>query len=106
LSDALPFGEWLKRRRRALDLTQQALADLVHCSIVTIRKIESSDLIPSKELARELAIALQVPEADRASFVQFARSREAEMPAAFRSEPAARSDAAPRVYRVPASLDR
>ncbi len=107
MSDPLSFGEWLKHRRKTLDLTQQALADLAHCSIVTIRKIESSDLIPSKQLAKELAMALQVPEADRAAYIQFARSREAHMPAtAFsaRSEPAARSDVAPRAYRVPSSL--
>ncbi len=107
MSDPLSFGEWLKHRRKTLDLTQQALADLAHCSIVTIRKIESSDLTPSKQLSKELAIALQVPEADQAAFIQFARSREAEMPAAAFStplEPAARSDLAPRAYRVPSSL--
>ena len=91
MSDPLSFGEWLKRRRKALDLTQQALADLAHCSIVTIRKIESSDLAPSKQLAQALAIALDVPEADRAVFIQFARSRDEAIPAAFRSEHATRS---------------
>jgi len=36
------FGSWLKRRRRALDLTQQDVADQVGCSVVTIRKIEGN----------------------------------------------------------------
>ena len=32
------FGEWLKQRRKALDLTQNELAERVGCSLATIRK--------------------------------------------------------------------
>ena len=112
----LTFGPWLKQRRKTLDLTQQALADRAHCSIVTIRKIESSAFTPSKQLAAELAHALEIPTADHKDFIQFARSRFDEKAAAAfsnrsatvnRSEPVPRSvPATPpaRVYRVPASL--
>ena len=33
------FGNWIKRRRKALDLTQQELADRVGCSLSLIFKI-------------------------------------------------------------------
>ena len=51
----LTFGLWLKRRRRALDLTQEDLAERAYCSVNSIRKIESGDLTPSKALAQEIA---------------------------------------------------
>jgi transcriptional regulator with XRE-family HTH domain len=35
------FGYWIRWQRKALDLTQQALADRVGCSLVAIKKIES-----------------------------------------------------------------
>jgi transcriptional regulator with XRE-family HTH domain len=34
------FGEWLKRRRQSLDLTQAELAKRVDCSLFALRKIE------------------------------------------------------------------
>jgi transcriptional regulator with XRE-family HTH domain len=106
----LTFGPWLKQRRKTLDLTQQALADRAHCSVVTIRKVESAALTPSRQLAAELAHALDIAPSDQPDFIQFARSRFDQKPAAAfstRSEPAARSlPVAPtvRVYRVPAAL--
>jgi predicted ATPase/transcriptional regulator with XRE-family HTH domain/Flp pilus assembly protein TadD len=106
----LTFGPWLKLRRKTLDLTQQALADRAHCSIVSIRKIESSALTPSKQLAAELAHALEIASADHKDFIHFARSRFDEKPAAafsHRSEPSPRSipiATTARMYHVPASL--
>ena len=38
------FGYWLRRRRKALDLTQEALARQVGCAVITIRKIEADEL--------------------------------------------------------------
>ena len=70
------FGNWLKRRRRALDLTQGALADCAGCSIVTIRKFEADERRPSHQLAELLAGCLQIPAADRAHFISFARQPE------------------------------
>lgn len=72
--DASPsFGSWLKRRRKALDLTQADLARLASCSVVSIRKFESDTQRPSRQLAELLATQLHIPPEQRARFVQFAR---------------------------------
>src|SRR5579864_764905 len=67
------FGSWLKQRRKALDLTQQDVADQVSCSVVTIRKIEGDVARPSKQIAERLADVLAVASDERAAFVNFAR---------------------------------
>ncbi len=69
----LSFGGWLKRRRAGLGLTQAELAQAIGYSYETIRKLEADKLRPSKTLASRLAEALQIPPADRAAFVRFAR---------------------------------
>lgn len=67
------FGLWMKQRRKTLDLTQRALADLAGCSPATIEKIEADERRPSLQLAGLLADALEVPEAERADFLKVAR---------------------------------
>ncbi|HVO42816.1 MAG TPA: helix-turn-helix domain-containing protein [Aggregatilineales bacterium] len=67
------FGEWLKRRREQLRLTQRALGVTVHCSVAMIKKIEADERDPSPELARLLAIALKIPESNHRLFVEVAR---------------------------------
>jgi len=42
------FGRWLQRRRKALDLTQEALARRVACAAETLRKIEADVRHPSR----------------------------------------------------------
>jgi predicted ATPase/transcriptional regulator with XRE-family HTH domain len=71
----LSFGRWLKRRRKALDLTQDQLARQVSCAVGTIRKLEADALQPSREIAARLAERLAVPIEARADFVAFARGR-------------------------------
>ncbi|HSD85746.1 MAG TPA: tetratricopeptide repeat protein [Anaerolineae bacterium] len=73
MQDFQAFALWLKRRRKALDLTRDALAGLAHCSVSTVRRLEANDLRPSKQLAESLAEALQIPSDQRGAFVQFAR---------------------------------
>src|SRR5438034_10765228 len=68
------FGEWLRRRRRALDLTRDELALQVGCAAATIKKIESDERRPSRQLAERLAVSLEIPAADRAAFLQAARA--------------------------------
>ena len=68
------FGYWLRRRRRALDLTQEALAQRVSCSGFSIRKIEADERRPSRRLAERLAISLAIPEAERRNFLDVARA--------------------------------
>jgi predicted ATPase/transcriptional regulator with XRE-family HTH domain len=74
--DADPsFGRWLKRRRKALDLTQDQLARQVSCAVGTIRKLEADALQPSREIAGRLAERLAIPIEARADFIAFARGR-------------------------------
>ena len=55
MADAPAFGRWLKQRRHALDLTQDALAEQVGCSTDTIRKLEAERTRASRLLAERLA---------------------------------------------------
>ena len=67
------FGYWLRRRRKALDLTQGALAQKVSCSQAAIKKIEAEERRPSKGLAERLAEHLAIPVLERAAFLAAAR---------------------------------
>jgi transcriptional regulator with XRE-family HTH domain len=69
----ISFGSWLRQRRRMLDLTQQDFANLVGCARSTVRRIEASDLKPSKALALILLEKLGIPESERPEWVHFAR---------------------------------
>lgn len=68
------FGYWLRRRRRALDLTQEALAQRVSCSHFSIRKIEADERRPSRGLAERLAKSLAITEDERRDFLDAARA--------------------------------
>ena len=68
------FGYWLRRRRKALDLTQDALAQRVSCSGFTIRKIEADERRPSRHLADRLAVSLAIPAEERRAFMEAARA--------------------------------
>ena len=65
----LSFGLWIKRRRKALDLTQDALAALVGCSKDLIVKIEGDARRPSREIAALLATQLQLAPEERDDFI-------------------------------------
>lgn len=67
------FGEWLKQRRKALDLTQEELAQKAGCSIFALRKIESGERRPSKQLAGLLADSLGIPPDEKQTFIRVAR---------------------------------
>ena len=62
---AVSFGYWLRRRRKALDLTQAELAAKTGCAVTTIKKLETDARRPSRQLAERLAEALALPEAER-----------------------------------------
>ncbi|HEY8709513.1 MAG TPA: helix-turn-helix transcriptional regulator, partial [Burkholderiaceae bacterium] len=68
------FGYWLRRRRKALDLTQEALAQRVSCSVFSIRKVEADERRPSRRLAERLAASLAIPEEERRDFLDAARA--------------------------------
>ena len=67
------FGDWLRRRRRALDWTQAELARRVNCAAATIRKIEADERKPSRQLAELLFAQLGVPAAQRPALLHAAR---------------------------------
>lgn len=67
------FGNWVRRRRKTLDLTQQALATQVGCSVSLILKIEMDERRPSRQIARLLADQLQIPEEQKELFLKIAR---------------------------------
>ncbi len=68
------FGQWLRQRRRSLDMTQTELASLVGCSTVNIRKLEGGERRPSRQMADLLADHLGIADEERAAFVRFART--------------------------------
>jgi tetratricopeptide (TPR) repeat protein/transcriptional regulator with XRE-family HTH domain len=98
------FGYWLRRRRKALDLTQEALARRVSCSDFTIRKIEADERRPSRHLADRLAAALAIPEEERRAFLDAARAVRAanRLPLAAAPLGVAASGVAPESARGPA----
>ncbi|MGQ0604751.1 MAG: helix-turn-helix domain-containing protein [Anaerolineales bacterium] len=70
---AVTFGEWLKQRRKQLDLTQEALAGQIGCSVAAIKKIEAGDRRPSRQIAELLAEHLRLPADQHPTFVRVAR---------------------------------
>jgi non-specific serine/threonine protein kinase len=67
------FGEWLKRRRSALGLTQEQLALKINCSTSALRKFEYEERRPSTEVVEQLADIFNIPPDERKSFLRFAR---------------------------------
>ena len=67
------FGYWVRRRRKALDLTQAKLAEKIGCSLITIKKIEQDERRPSHQMAELLATHLLISDAERENFYQRAR---------------------------------
>jgi predicted ATPase/transcriptional regulator with XRE-family HTH domain len=67
------FGYWFRLKRKALDLTREALADRVGCSVSTIRKLEDEERRPSAQIAELLAEIFKIPLTERTAFLRFAR---------------------------------
>lgn len=67
------FGTWVKHRRKALDITQQELAQKVGCSLSAIFKIESNERRPSRQIAELLAKHLEIPPDQSTIFLKVAR---------------------------------
>ena len=69
------FGACVTRRRKALDLTLEELAGQIGCSVSGLRKIESDERRPSRQMAELLADHLRVPPEQRPTFLQVARGQ-------------------------------
>ncbi len=57
---AMKLKNWIKMHRARLDLTQEALADIVGCTRQTVISIEKNRYTPSVELAMKIAQALEM----------------------------------------------
>jgi len=73
MQEELSFGVWLRKQRRALDLTRQAFADQVGYAEVILRRIEAGTLKPSKELTGIIQEKLGIPETELPQWISFAR---------------------------------
>jgi predicted ATPase/transcriptional regulator with XRE-family HTH domain len=71
------FGNWIKHRRKALDLTQHELAKRVGCSASLIFKIEADERRPSRQIAELLADHLKIAPGQRSLFLKVARQEKA-----------------------------
>ncbi len=67
------FGEWVRSRRKALDLTREQLASRVGCSVSALRKIEDDQRRPSRQIAELMARGLEIPADYSYDFVKAAR---------------------------------
>jgi len=77
MMEEFSFGAWIRRRRKAMDLTQQELARRINCSLSTIVKIESDQRRPSHQVAELLAKHLDIPESQAELFLKVARGLKA-----------------------------
>ena len=71
----ISFGEWFKRRRKALDLIRDELAHRVGYSASALRKIKTNERRPSKQLIELLANFLEIPNEERETFFRIARGK-------------------------------
>src|SRR5512144_2491785 len=67
------FGEWLRQSRNELRLTREQFASRVGCSVSALRKIEDGERRPSGQIAELMANGLNLPPAERSTFVKVAR---------------------------------
>ena len=74
MTDKFGFGEWMKRARRELDLSQAELAARVGCALVTIQKIEQGGRRPSRQIAELLCRHLEIPTEEAERFLRLART--------------------------------
>src|SRR5258706_11650360 len=67
------IGSWIMQRRKALHLSRVELAGRVGCATVTLRKIETGERRPSRQIAERLAEHLAIAPAGLAAFISAAR---------------------------------
>ena len=73
MNDRQTFGNFLRHRRREMDLTQSELGNLAGCAQITIQKLEADQLRPSRQLAELLIEKLGIPAVEREGYIHFAR---------------------------------
>ena len=73
MGQPVTFGEWLRQRRDELRFTRTEFSERVGCSVSALRKFESDERRPSIQIAELIANCLEVPLAERKTFLQVAR---------------------------------
>lgn len=73
--DPSSFGRMLKAYRKMRGLTQEQLAEKVHYSVETIKKVEADKHRPSEELVERLANSLGLGMEERTAFLEAARGK-------------------------------
>src|SRR5262249_38667191 len=73
MANGITFGAWLKQRRNDLGLTQEELAENIHCSFSTLRKLKGDERRPSGQVAELIASYINIPADEQEAFVAFAR---------------------------------
>jgi predicted ATPase/DNA-binding XRE family transcriptional regulator len=69
----MSFGHRVRGLRRDLDLSQAELGSRAGCSVNTVRKLESDERKPSRELAARLAEVFELSPRERSDFFRLAR---------------------------------
>ncbi len=75
------LGNWVRERRRRLNLTQADLARKVGCAAITIRKIEQDERRPSNQIAKLLLEHLLIHPEERDAFLRLAKGEFVQIPA-------------------------
>src|SRR5215204_4570485 len=99
------FGDWLKHKRKGLDLTQAALADRVGCSAAAIRKLEAEERRPSAQIVERLAEIFEIPQDQQTAFLRFARGDVRSMPSETKEDFPWHASAAPAHSNLPATVN-
>ena len=83
MSTQYTFGKWVKARREQAHLTANELAILSSVTMSMINMIEKEKRGAGLDLARKLAIALQIPDSMHKEFIEWANRRNQKQPRLF-----------------------
>jgi predicted ATPase/DNA-binding XRE family transcriptional regulator len=98
------FGEWLKRHRKFLGLTQEQLARCLNCSTIMVRKMEAEQRRPSAQMIEQLAEIFHISLDERTSFLRFAHSDTQFAPKGAKEKAPWRESAEPARSNVPVPI--
>jgi len=106
VKDTASFGYWVRRWRKAMDMTQKQLASRVACAVVTVKKIEMDERRPSRQMAERLARCLNIPEAQRSNFIQVATREKPVYTLYLPEKPVAKTAVSRMMSKIPVSPTR